>query len=434
MDNEGDSVISQSDREVSGKHPQDKEYPFLVASSTSDKTKNTIRLAFALEACWKVEDICFDFDRAFVRNDTKGPFRRLAELRDRYPTAPISLFGHTDHVGKDKYNKQLSEDRAKAIYGVLTRNVQKWKEIFDKADEVKHLQRQLAALGHDPGPADGILGPKTKSAILAHMDELCGNLKLTDSDFLGEGKCAFQGCSEFNPLRIFSKEMGEALSKQERKADRNNENQPNRRVIAFLFKPEAKIDPSKWPCPKASEGTAKCEAHFWPDAKQRRTFQEKAREFRAPKEIERAKREASQFPQGYLFVGFPEDESDSAWTYEPTSDTFTCEFYERLARLSPCERYQDPITISIMLYDDQGEPLQDADYRITFGDIVRTGKTVDGWLVETLPKFTADYVLEWGESPSASGPQPPNDKYPFKETVGLNWLEMGSSRFGIRFE
>jgi len=30
-----------------------------------------------------------------------------------------------------------------------------------------NVQRGLAALGYDPGPVDGILGPKTRSAIRA---------------------------------------------------------------------------------------------------------------------------------------------------------------------------------------------------------------------------------------------------------------------------
>ena len=32
---------------------------------------------------------------------------------------------------------------------------------------IAHVQRDLAALGYDPGPADGILGPQTRAAIRA---------------------------------------------------------------------------------------------------------------------------------------------------------------------------------------------------------------------------------------------------------------------------
>lgn len=37
--------------------------------------------------------------------------------------------------------------------------------INDRGDEVKDLQKRLAQVGLDPGPADGVFGPKTEKAV-----------------------------------------------------------------------------------------------------------------------------------------------------------------------------------------------------------------------------------------------------------------------------
>jgi peptidoglycan hydrolase-like protein with peptidoglycan-binding domain len=38
-------------------------------------------------------------------------------------------------------------------------------------DDVKELQGKLAAAGFDPGPADGIFGPKTEAALKAFQED-----------------------------------------------------------------------------------------------------------------------------------------------------------------------------------------------------------------------------------------------------------------------
>ena len=45
------------------------------------------------------------------------------------------------------------------------------------SEEIKKLQEALKAKGHDPGPADGIMGAKTQAAIKAFQE--AGGLKAT---------------------------------------------------------------------------------------------------------------------------------------------------------------------------------------------------------------------------------------------------------------
>jgi OmpA family/Putative peptidoglycan binding domain len=435
-DKQGSPIISHSETGVTGEHSRAEESAFLVAASTSKKNKNTIRLPIMPVACWKVEEICFDFDRAFVKKGAKDAFQRFADLRKKHPNAPISIFGHADPVSNDRYNKKLSENRAKAVYGVLTRKAETWQQICDDKEDVKYLQNKLTSIGHDPGPIDGIIGRKTKAAITSYMNELCGDFKLKNSDFLGEGKCAYQGCSEFNPLRMFSKKMNEAFKNKDRKAERDLENEPNRRVIAFLFRPGTKMDSSKWPCPLAAEGITGCKKQFWSDAKKRRAFQEQAREYNALKLHQPTDVPFELGTDDFFSFEIEDDDAETAETYKISNDTFACRFYESLARHSPCEQLADPIIFEMRLDDEyEGYSVQESDYRIMIGENERTGSTIDGWLTERLPKFTREFLLEWRPARNSDSDTQTNEE-PYSSSIKMKmtWLDGGSEGFGICFD
>ena len=352
------SVHHHSASATAADHAVVKETEYLVApTSAARETTNTLRPSLIPWACWKVEDICFDFDRAFVRPDAKVGFAELAKLCQKHPDSPLTIFGHADPVGQDQYNKELSERRAKAVYAVLTRDVGLWEQIYQK-ERLSLVQNTLAALGHDPGPIDGAMGSRTRDAIRSfeqgegqpekgrdtpdlraklfkkYMDWLCGEFVLTASDFLGDGQCAYQGCGEFCPIRMFSKSQIEYFKKPERKEERNQENQVNRRVVAYLFKPGTRLEPSKWPCRGGIPG---CRKRFWSDASTRRQFQEQGREHRADAEGE-----------GTI--------STKKWEYAASEETFACRFYDRLAHHSPCEQPVVPrigpfIQFELFVYD-----------------------------------------------------------------------------------
>ncbi len=59
-------------------------------------------------------DVLFDFDKAELRPDSKGPLDKAAELIRGYPSAPLLVVGHTDAKGTDAYNDPLSQRRAQA--------------------------------------------------------------------------------------------------------------------------------------------------------------------------------------------------------------------------------------------------------------------------------------------------------------------------------
>src|SRR3990167_779768 len=280
---------------------------------------------------------------------------------------------------------------------MLVRDEKLWEELFSQpfgGDNWgnKPIQTMLAALGHDPGPingvmgeqakaavkefqtkngltADGVAGPNTRKKLFrAYMDLLCGpRLELKkEEDFLALGKDSagkgdFQGCSEFNPVLVFSKEEDEKYKKATDKTERNHENAPNRRVMILLFAPGRRVNPQFWPCPRAKEGVANCKLRFFPDADKRRSFQEQRREFKN------------------------------------TKNTFACRFYQIISDDSPCEGFLAQ-TVNVRLFGKDGSLLRDHSCIVEIGG-VRFKKMTDqnGVLEIHVPSNEKDGFVDVGD-------------------------------------
>ncbi len=64
-------------------------------------------------------DLLFDFNKEDVRNDSKDTLADLAKILAKYPQDELRIAGYTDHIGKEEYNKILSEERAEAVRDFL---------------------------------------------------------------------------------------------------------------------------------------------------------------------------------------------------------------------------------------------------------------------------------------------------------------------------
>ena len=317
--------------------------PSLRVAPATDQQHNTLRPRLVPLACWKVEDVRFEFDSSFPRPEIGQELPALGALIDQHTVdgvkPPVSLFGHADPVGDEEYNKKLSGRRAKAMYALLCRDVDKWEELYtqplggDNWQTLRAVDVMLYAVGYgasvemvkkfqsDHGlTSDGVVGPNTRKALYrAYMDALCP-FTVEKKDFLGggvdaKGKGDYQGCSEFNPLLVFSKDEEKLYASNPNKTARNEANAPNRRVLALLFRPGVMVTPDAWPCPRADEGCAGCRKRFFVEGDARRS---------------------------------PTDERRFA---HETDDTFACRFYHILTHRSPCER---PL-------GDTGDPRGDAE-------------------------------------------------------------------------
>lgn len=318
---------------TAGTHDPADPIELLVGPSTSDQF-NTARLPLKVVACFKVDDIRFAFDSSFVgsnsadeRKDIRAELQLLVSLLQKHPESPLSVFGHADPVGTDDYNKQLSGRRATVIYALLISGtdpdtaVKLWQGV---AGTEKWGTNQRQAMQTFTGLPSGT---PDSSLFKAYMQKLSPpGLKLAKTDFLAQGADAggkgdYQGCSEFNPVLIFSSKKNSDFEKSTDDTARNDANSPNRRVMVLLFLKGSKVDPPKWPCPRSTEGIAGCKKRFWSDGEKRRST-------RLP---------------------------DKDRVYDDTKDTFACRFYQRLLTGSPCET--PPTIVKIRLFDPQARPL-----------------------------------------------------------------------------
>jgi outer membrane protein OmpA-like peptidoglycan-associated protein len=72
------------------------------------------------EACTQISGITFEFDSDKIRDSEKADVDKVADEMNEHPTAKAMIFGHTDKVGSESYNKDLSERRAKSVFTYLT--------------------------------------------------------------------------------------------------------------------------------------------------------------------------------------------------------------------------------------------------------------------------------------------------------------------------
>ena len=66
-----------------------------------------------------IKNIFFDFDKYDLKPESMGEIRHLAKFLAANPDLTVQIAGHTDNVGSDQHNQQLSENRAKAVKDAL---------------------------------------------------------------------------------------------------------------------------------------------------------------------------------------------------------------------------------------------------------------------------------------------------------------------------
>ena len=64
-------------------------------------------------------EVTFDFNSAQIKPAFHRPLNKIAEVMVRYPRTQIVIVGHTDSVGSEQYNLQLSHRRAMAVADYL---------------------------------------------------------------------------------------------------------------------------------------------------------------------------------------------------------------------------------------------------------------------------------------------------------------------------
>jgi OOP family OmpA-OmpF porin len=93
--------------------------------------------------------VYFDFDKANIKDSEKPKLDEIAEVLKRYEIDHLHIYGFTDNIGTEKYNKILSEKRALAVFDYLKTKAEKLKSYssevdmkgFGKANPVKDCKK-----------------------------------------------------------------------------------------------------------------------------------------------------------------------------------------------------------------------------------------------------------------------------------------------------
>lgn len=72
-------------------------------------------ITFQPEKTYTFQNVLFDFDKAELLDDSIEELDKLYQHLEENKTLNITIYGHTDNVGLDSRNKELSEQRAEAV-------------------------------------------------------------------------------------------------------------------------------------------------------------------------------------------------------------------------------------------------------------------------------------------------------------------------------
>ncbi|QTA84541.1 OmpA family protein [Desulfonema magnum] len=82
-----------------------------------DDCPDTPKAAFVNErGCWVIENLLFDYDKSEIRPQYYPDLDNVVKVLKENPYLNIEIQGHTCNIGSKRYNKPLSERRAKAVY------------------------------------------------------------------------------------------------------------------------------------------------------------------------------------------------------------------------------------------------------------------------------------------------------------------------------
>lgn len=123
-------------------------------------------------------DVLFDFNKYTLKPDARERLAKISGIVLAYPDLKLDIEGHTDSIGSDEYNQELSEKRADAVRGYLISSGVKPDNIkaegLGKADPVadnstaegRKLNRRVDmvvsgdVIGNEPGGTQGAITPE----------------------------------------------------------------------------------------------------------------------------------------------------------------------------------------------------------------------------------------------------------------------------------
>lgn len=93
------------------------------------------------------EEITFATNSAVVKSSLVADLNTLAASMNTYPNTTIEVVGHTDNTGTAAYNQALSEQRARAVRGILINTVNPNRVIAYGVGETRPIESNSTSAG-----------------------------------------------------------------------------------------------------------------------------------------------------------------------------------------------------------------------------------------------------------------------------------------------
>ncbi|MGJ8668601.1 MAG: OmpA family protein [Oceanococcus sp.] len=100
----------------------DKQQADLERELAAEAARNELRITRLAGDALKIgvaSDASFGFDRSDLSGTAQGTFGKIADVLKSYDKTVIHVVGHTDSMGKDSYNQDLSQRRASSVSSFL---------------------------------------------------------------------------------------------------------------------------------------------------------------------------------------------------------------------------------------------------------------------------------------------------------------------------
>jgi outer membrane protein OmpA-like peptidoglycan-associated protein len=81
--------------------------------------KDLLMVPIEVGSVARLNNIFFDLNKSTLTSDSYNELKKLIKVLNTYPNMKIEIGGHTDNVGSETYNLDLSNKRAKSVYDYL---------------------------------------------------------------------------------------------------------------------------------------------------------------------------------------------------------------------------------------------------------------------------------------------------------------------------
>ncbi len=92
------------------------------AALAEERRRNELEIRRLRDDSLKIDvssEVSFDFDSATLKPAFLPTLDKVADILARYPKTTVTIVGHTDNIGSEAYNQQLSERRARSVMNYL---------------------------------------------------------------------------------------------------------------------------------------------------------------------------------------------------------------------------------------------------------------------------------------------------------------------------